>query len=198
MRAQRSLIVALMAITAQACALTDNEVQLEYQSVAGLIPNPNNTRVVFLSLIDDSRPDKSRLGVIRNAYGMETAKVLSKDDARIWVSNTLKGNLEQAGYTVRAVDGAFVPSANQFHLSGELIKAYSDPQMGFFTITMRGDVQATMQAEYQGRRSRKLIAGQSEEESLIATGGDLHKRVLNNALSDFIRKVMLWLDELKS
>jgi len=198
MRAHRSLIVALMAVIVQACAFIDNEVQLEYQSVAGLTPNPNNARIIFLSLIEDSRPDKSRLGVIRNTYGMETAKVLSNDDARIWVSNTLKGNFEQAGYTVRAVDGAFVPSADQFHLSGELSKAYSDPQMGFFTITMRGDVQATMQAEYQGRRSQKLIAGQYEEESLISTGGDLHKRVLNNALSDFVRKVMLWLDELKS
>lgn len=198
MRAQRLLIVALMAVTAQACAFIDNEVQLEYQFVARSTPNPSNTRVIFLSLIEDSRPDKSQLGVIRNAYGMETAKVLSKDDARIWVSNTLKGNFEQAGYTVRAVDEAFFPSANQFHLSGELIKAYSDPQMGFFTITVRGDVQATMQAEYQGRRSRKLIAGQYAEESLISTGGDLHKRVLNNALSDFVRKVMLWLDELKS
>lgn len=197
MRRQRLLMVVLLAISAQACALIDNEVQLEYQSVAGLTPNPNNTRVVFLSLLEDSRPDKSRLGVIRNAYGMETAKVLSKDDARIWVSNTLKGNLEQAGYTVRAVDGAFVPSANQFRLSGELIKAYSDPQMGFFTITMRGDVQATMQAEYQGRQSRKLVVGQYEEESLLSTGGDLHKRVLNSALEDFVRKVMAWLDELK-
>lgn len=198
MRALRVLIVALTAMAAQACALVDNEVQLEYQAVAGLTSSSGNARVIFLSLIEDSRPDKSRVGVIRNGYGMETAKVLSKDDASVWVSNTLKGNLEQVGYTVRAVDADFVPSANQLHLSGQLIKTYSDPQIGFLSITMRGDVQATMQAEYLGRRSRKLIVGQYEEESLISTGGDLHKRVLNNALSDFVRKAVLWLDELKS
>lgn len=198
MFAHRLLISAFLAIATQACAFIDNEVQLEYQSVTGLAPNPGNTRVIFLSLIEDSRPDKTRVGVIRNGYGMETANVLSKDDVRVWVSNTLKGNLEQAGYTVRTVEGAFTPTDGQFHLSGEIIRAYSDPRMGFFTITVQGDVQAAMQAEFLGRRTNKLIVGQYSEESLVSSGGDMHKRVLNSALLDFVQKVMLWLNELKS
>ena len=195
---RRLLIIALLTISAQACAFIDNEVQLEYQSVAGLTPNPSNTRVIFLSLIEDSRPDKMRVGVIRNGYGMETANVLSKDDVRVWISNTLKGNLEQAGYSVRAVEGAFAPTDGQFHLSGEIIKAYSDPQVGFLTITVQGDVQAVMQAQFQGRRTNKLIIGQYSEESLVSSGGDMHKRVLNNALLDFVQKAMSWLNELKN
>jgi hypothetical protein len=197
MRASRFFAVTLVAIAAQACAFIDNEVQLEYQSVAGLTPTPGNAQVIYLSLLNDSRTEKARVGVIRNGYGMETASVLSKDDARIWVSNTLKGNLEQAGYAVRTVETTFAPTANQFHLSGDLVSVYSDPRMGFFTITVQGDVQAAMQAEFQGRKTSKLIVGQYSEESLVSTGGDLHKRILNNALLDFVKKAMLWLDELK-
>ena len=181
-----------------ACAFVDNEVQLEYQSVAAIPTGGSNAGTIYVSLLEDERADKTKVGVIRNGYGMETAKVLTKDAPAIWVSNTLKGNLERSGYKVETVEKGFSPMPDQFYLSGSLSKVYSDPQMGFWAVTIKGDVQAFMRAQFNEKSTQKLITGWSEETSLFTTGGELHKGVLNKAVSDFVVNVLAWLAKLKT
>lgn len=191
-------LIAATSIIFSSCAFVDNEIQLEYQTVSTASVPSKNAGTIYMSLLKDERADKTKVGVVRNAYGMETAKVLTSDNPTIWVSNTLKGNLERSGYKVETVAEGFSPSRDQFYLSGSLMKVHSDPQMGFWTVTVRGDIEAFLHAQFGGQRTQSLIAGRSETESLVSTGGDLHKGVLNAALSDFVTKVLAWLQNLKT
>lgn len=193
-----TFLIVATSIIFSACAFVDNEIQLEYQTVSAASAPGSKTGTIYMSLFKDERTDKTKVGVIRNAYGMETAKVLTSDNPTIWVSNTLKGNLERSGYKVETVADGFSPSRDQFYLSGSLTKVHSDPQMGFWTVTVRGDVEAFLHAQFGGQRTQKLIVGHFETESLVSTGGDLHKGVLNSALSDFVTKVLTWLQSLKT
>ncbi len=195
---RRFFFVIVASIFFPACAFVDNEVQLEYQNVPGIAVGALKQGTIYLSLFEDRRIDKTKIGVIRNGYGMETAKVLTKDDPAIWVSNTLKGNLERIGYKVDTVEKGFSPGQGQFYLSGNITKVYSDPKVGFFVITVHGDVEALLQAEYNGRKTQEMIAGHTEETSMVTTGGEMHKGVLNQARADFVVKVSAWIEKLKN
>lgn len=198
MRFVKAAFIGMMALVGlSACAFVDNQVQLEAQQVADLPAGTGNGSTIFLALLEDSRTDKAKVGVIRNGFGAETAAVNTADKPAIWVSNSLKSNLEKAGYKVETVDGGFRPSGDQFLLSGNLIRAFSDPQVGFWGFTLKGDVQAIMKAEVGGRTTQATIAGQHEQMSMVSTGGEMHKGVLNGALQDFVRKVVAWLGELR-
>ena len=195
-RAWISTVAAVVLLPA--CAFIDNEIQLEYQEIASAQQDQSKKGTIFLSLFNDDRSDKSKVGVIRNTYGMVTASVLTKDDPAIWVSNSLAGNLKKVGYKVETVEKEFTPTKDQFYMYGNIIKIFSNPNMGFFTITVNGDVQAFVKAKYNGRETQEMISGHSDTESLISTGGDLHKGVLNEALLDFTQKVMAWLERLRN
>ena len=195
---RRFCFLIIASVFVPACAFVDNEVQLEYLNVPGVSSGGLKTGTVYMSLLEDERVDKTKVGVIRNAYGMETAKVLTKDQPAIWVTNTLKGNLESAGYKVETVEKGFSPAKDQFYLSGSLSKVFSNPEMGFWAVTLKGDVQAHMRAEFGGKSTQKLISGHSEEVSMLSTGGELHKGILNKAISDFVVNVLAWLAKLKT
>jgi hypothetical protein len=194
---RKLLFIVLLSSYLPACAFVDNEVQLEYQEVANITKTSDDLGIIYLGLFEDARTDRSRIGVIKNAYGMETAKVLSKDDPVVWISNTLKGNLQRKGYSVETVKKGFAPAEDQFFLTGKITKVMSDPKMGFWTIDVTGNVDAIVQANYGGRQKERVISGQSVTTSMLSTGGDLHKGVLNGAIADFVTKVISWLDELK-
>tara|TARA_Y100000294_G_C8412584_1_gene279438 strand:+ start:20 stop:610 length:591 start_codon:yes stop_codon:yes gene_type:complete len=194
----RIVFLILIFFLSPACAFIDNEVQLEYQDVESVAAKDPGQGTIYMSLFDDQRNDKTKIGVIKNSYGMETAKVFTKDDPVIWVSNSLKGGLEKSGFQVETIDKRFSPMPDQFFLSGDLIKVYSEPQVGFFTITHRGEVQVFVEAEYNGNSTRQMITGNSSTESLLTTGGETHKGVLNGALSDFVIKVVAWIKKLRN
>ncbi len=195
---RRFYFVIVASILFPACAFVDNEIQLEYQYVPGSSVSALKQGTIYLSLFEDRRIDKTKVGVIRNAYGMETAKVLTKDDPAIWVSNTLKGNLERSGYKVETVEKGFSPGKGQFYLSGNITKVYSDPKPGFWAFTVTGDVEALLQAEFKGQRTQEMIAGHKEETSIVSSGGEMHKGVLNQALADFVAKVSAWIEKLRN
>ncbi|MEO5337909.1 MAG: hypothetical protein H7841_13615 [Magnetospirillum sp. WYHS-4] len=197
MRIPGAPFIAVLATALSACAFIPNEVQLEVQLVPDLGSANGAGSTVYLALLDDVRSDKTKVGVVRNGFNMETAAVSTADNPSVWVSNSLKANLERAGYKVETVDGRFLPSSDQFLLSGRLSRAFSDPQAGLVSVTVRGDVEATMKADYGGRTTQVPIGGHHEQLSLVGTGGELHKGVLNAALQDFVRKVVAWVAELR-
>lgn len=198
MRFVKATLIGMLALVGlSACAFVDNQVQLEAQQVADLPAEAGNGSTVYLALLEDARTDKAKVGVIRNGFGAETAAVNTADKPAIWVSNSLKSNLEKAGYKVETVDGGFRPAGDQFLLSGNLTRTFSDPKVGFWAFTVTGDVEAIMKAEYAGRTTQATIAGHHEQMSMVSSGGEMHKGSLNNALQDFVRKVIDWLGELR-
>ena len=97
------VVILLIATLLPACAFVDEHVQLEYQDLPAVSNSAANQGTIFLSLFEDQRADKSKIGVVKNGYGMETAKVLTDDNPAVWITNTLKGNLERTGYKVSSV-----------------------------------------------------------------------------------------------
>ena len=43
-----------------------------------------------------------------------------------------------------------------------------------------------------------MIAGHKEETSIVSSGGEMHKGVLNQALADFVAKVSAWIEKLRN
>tara|TARA_E500000331_G_C17035595_1_gene617143 strand:- start:83 stop:685 length:603 start_codon:yes stop_codon:yes gene_type:complete len=195
--ALKFIIRLVLILPVSACAFVDNQIQLEFEAPSATEGATGNGETLVLALFKDQRSDKLKIGVIKNGYGMETAKVLTKDDPAVWISNAIKSTLEAEGYSVESVPAGGTPPSNRLQLSGTVTKVYSEPKMGFWTATITGDVEALIQAQFRGQTTSKLIAGRSEETSMITTGGDLHKRVLTSALDAFIKNFMSWFHSLR-
>lgn len=192
----KAIVLLLLAATLPACAFVDNEVQLEQQDFTGLKPGTGVGRTVYLTLLEDKRIDKTKVGIVKNGFGMETAKVLTKDDPAIWVSNSLKTNMIKAGYQVHTVNKRYQPSGNDILLTGKLTNVRAEPQLGILVPSILARVDTTMQARVNGKVKFRSISGMKEENVMVATGGDTFKGVLNMALQDYMKNFFDWLEEL--
>jgi len=80
------------------CAWGDRRVILTYAPIT--TPQPKKNITLKVAEFDDKRTIKDTVGYSRNAYGMRCAKVIPENSVTTWVTNALKAELINAGYTV--------------------------------------------------------------------------------------------------
>ena len=144
-------------------------------------------RVVVLNVTDD-RSEKSRIGNVRNTFGMDTADVVTSDDVRGWVENALKSELERAGYTVMQEGTSQTDDA--VGLQTSVMKVYCDVYM-----TYDGEVSLMLNLR-GGNRSpaSKLIEGEGSVGMNWAATAKSYAESLALALQNAISKVLIELD----
>ena len=80
------------------CAWGDRVIRLSYLPVSS--PQPKNNIVVKVNNFEDKRTITDTVGYSRNAYGMRCAKVIPENSVSEWVTNALKAELINLGYTI--------------------------------------------------------------------------------------------------
>jgi len=123
------------------CALTTANVKLQYQEMTTSYSLPYGTQLqipVSVQLFTDDRPQKA-LGTKKNAYGMETAAVVSDDDLASLLTNAIKKELARLRY--RVLDSH--PDA--ITIEGRINRFWVQPEISFFSDTIEGQSEVALQ-----------------------------------------------------
>ena len=134
--------------------------------------------------VTDERPNKARIGNVRNAFGMETADVVTKNDVAAWVAGALRHDLEALGYRVDASKAGTGEGAVQ--LEARVVEVYCDVYM-----TYDGDVTLDVTFATPGRPpSNKYYKGAGSVGVNWAATAESYSESLARALQDAISQVV--------
>jgi len=138
---------------------------------------------VYLT-VSDERSDRTRIGNVRNAFGMDTADVVTKDDIARWVEGAIAMELRQAGYEV--IQGDTNPGGDDvIGLDAEVLKVYCDVYMTYdgevsLMVNLKGD---------DGTEVRKQIEGKGGVGLNWAATAESYAESIALALQDAISKI---------
>ena len=162
------------------CAFGTRRPILKY--TIGTISKPQNNINIFVDTFIDDRLDKEVIGHVRNGYGMKTAKVVTVTSISDWVSEAMKAELQNSGYTVTTD-----PNTNNI-VEGEVIKVYCDSYM---TYDGEVGIEVTLKKNGEEIFSRKYL-GKDESINMACRAksyGITLERCLQKALVDAVHDI---------
>jgi hypothetical protein len=136
-RVRRMLFAALTAGTLGGCALSTRNATLVYPppdspglvAVANAAPSATAREASIVVLpFSDRRPDKTKLGNVRNGFGIKLAPIRTTDSVTVWVKNALALELTKAGFQV--TDSAAGSEAS-LTIGGDVLKANADAYLSY-------------------------------------------------------------------
>lgn len=142
-------IVVLLMIFASGCAFGTRRPILNYTAVTP-VRTPNNIAIKVVAF-EDSRINKKAIGEVRNAYGMKTADVITDTNIAEWITNALKSELRNAGYTVI--------EAAENEIQGEILKVYCRALLSYegevtIKVSLRKGNKKLLDKMYSGEASK--------------------------------------------
>ena len=164
------------------CALTTDQVTLNYKSpgVAAKIDGAGEVKV-FVDMFD-VRGMKDRVGVKKNAYGMEMAPIISETSVPLLVTTAIESELVLRGFSIG--EGAV-------RLFVELQKFYNDFKSGFWSGTAAAELLMNAQVKAPSGEIlySKLIVGNGNLPGIQLASGENAKIALEDALTDSMGKL---------
>ena len=185
--------VILAVMGASGCAFGTRQADLAYPpkekdggvvatAQAATTASPQGRRVVLA--VTDERPNKARIGNVRNAFGMDTANVVTNDDVAAWVAGALRHDLAAGGYSVDTSGAGAGEGTVQ--LEARVIEVYCDVYM-----TYDGDVTLDVTFTAPGRPPlEKYYEGAGSVGVNWAATAESYAESLARALQDAISQVM--------
>ena len=170
----------LIGLTLSSCAFGTRRPVLSYTAITP--SSPSNGIPIYVAPFSDERFDKDLIGYMRNGYGMRTAKVITETNLSDWVTDALKAELANAGYTVVDKD----PDAAQ--VSGEILQVFCDAFWMYegkveLDVSLRQGDAEILREKYRGTSQDVNIAGTSKSYALTL------EKSLQNLLRDVVRDV---------
>ena len=139
----------LLTMAISGCAFGTRRPTLDYLAVTPVKQQKNIA--IKVVVFKDDRPDKNIVGNVRNGFGLKTADVITETNVSEWVTNALKVELKNDGYTI--VD---VGAENE--ISGEVIKVYCDSYMCYegevmIKVLLKRASNVLLEKTYSGKAS---------------------------------------------
>ncbi len=161
------------------CAFGTRKPILSYSPITS--PRPAKGIAVQVAPLRDGRFEKELIGYMRNGYGMRTAKVVTETNISTWVTDALKAELTNAGYTVTEGSGPVT-------INGEVLQVFCDAYLQYegkveLSLTVRRGSEVLLQKKYQGTSESLNLAGTSKSYALTL------EKSLQSALRDVIREI---------
>lgn len=154
------VVLPALALLASGCALMNQHVELHDLAAA---PLPRTvSRDVLLRDLYDARSDPTRVGVVKNGWGMETAMVFSDDDVPAVLSDALAAALHSVGWTVRRAAPTEVvppPQGEAWVVSGWVRSVMSEPIVGMWAIDLVAEAEVTLEVRTAARVYRRTVRG---------------------------------------
>jgi len=180
-------ILAAASFSIFGCALTKDKVDIGY------VPTPNAPRIAGAGAVSvtasDQRPDKSRIGVKKNGYGMEMAPIESKRAVSDYVREAIETELKNRGFRI---------GQGQHRVNVVILRFANDFKMGFFAGDAAAEVQ--MEVSIPGTGFSKRIDTQGKEPDIQLASGRNAQLALEDALSKGLHQLFAdkaFLDALK-
>ena len=115
------VLLVIVAILANGCALTTEYVDIEYIPEAGVSKVDGADFVEVSVKLTDMRTTKDKVSCKKNGYGMEMAAIISNDDVTTLVANAIEDELRNRGFKI---------TEGGVQVDIELNKFYNDFKVG--------------------------------------------------------------------
>ena len=144
-----AIIACVMIVTVSGCAFGTRRPTLDYSAVTPVKAQKNIA--IKVTIFKDERPDKNIVGNVRNGWGLKTADVITETSVSEWVTNALKSELKNDGYTV-------VDTSAENEIGGEVIKVYCDSYMCYegevmMKVSLKKSTNVLFEKTYSGKAS---------------------------------------------
>jgi len=134
----------------------------------------------------DERTEKGLVGKVRNGYGMHTADVIAKNSVTEWVTQALKLELQNRGFTVVVGTPKDPVEAGTIVISGEVLNVFCDM---YFSYT--GQVSLVVKlSDSTGELFRRHYAGEGSAGLAWAATSESFGYSLSLALSSALSKFL--------
>jgi hypothetical protein len=145
-----------------ACALTAGTIAPPAQSVRTGLEGGGERPVLVLAGWADERPVRTRCGMKKNGYNMDTADMRCAAEPAQWLPGLLATELKAAGFAVLQA-----PSPDALAIEGHLLQFFVEPKVGAFTFSPEADVHVRLVVtSTEGLRAERSFYVKGIEESL--------------------------------
>lgn len=120
---RKCILLVVLVLLLSGCAFTGRKLMLNY-SVALPLVQKNNIAIKVEKFKDERTWSKTKVGDVKNGYGMRCSEIIPQNDVCVWITDALKAELTNAGYTVDS-DMA----AN--NTEGSVLEVYTDAWMNY-------------------------------------------------------------------
>lgn len=177
-------VIFLIFIIFSGCAFVDQSVRLSYEPVGAMQTRTQSEVGVYP--VNDSRPDKKVIGVVRNLRGDKTADTVLDEgqDVSGWVTDAIISELEQAGFRVSKLQ---ISSWSGTIVSGDVSSIIFDTSPDFYyqanliiNVEARNGETIILKKTYEGNGKAYAKWGTDEERDTAM------KAALQDAVSQFV------------
>ncbi len=150
--------------------------------------------IIVFSPFADDRHERPRCGMQKNGYNMDTADVICTEPPGRWLADALALELTRAGYKPLQADA--VPGPNTVIVRGTVGRLFLEPKHDFFTLTVEGDIAATVVVTSpNGLKAERKFYVKGTETDLASTEGTF-QAAANAATRQISRSMVAALTEL--
>ena len=187
-----ALLVVIGAGPLTGCALTPRNATLIYPPAepegavsvahAATPPASNGISITVLPFVD-RRADTTKVGGVRNGFGMKLASIRTVNSVAAWVPEALTYELKAAGYA--AAPAATAPDTS-LAISGEILKAETD---AYFTYGGEVELLVTL-TDGDRELIRRTYIGKGSGGTNWGATAKSYAQSLSMALADVLRQVI--------
>ena len=160
------------------CALTEDQVDVDYKAPAQSVRIQDASLMAVAVTARDGRVSyRDRVSTKKNGYGMEMAKIVSRNDVLALVREAVEKEFSRFGFKIGTDD---------LQAAVDLQAFYSDFKMGFFA----GDAVAEVSFNLTVRAPKgeilyaRTYRGVGRNENVLLAGGDQAQPALQAALTN--------------
>lgn len=113
------LLLFALVLCLSGCAFGTRKPMLTYTTTLPAV-SKNNIAVKVLPFKDERTWSKDKIGDVKNAYGMRCADIIPQNNVSEWITDALKKELSNAGYSVS--DDSTVSNT----IEGAVLEVYTD------------------------------------------------------------------------
>jgi len=126
------------ALLSSACAFSNISLTLPTRGLERPLSGGKGRQVIVVAPFADEREIKTRCGMQKNGYNMDTADAVCQGDPAAWIAQLLADELRATGFTVLTVDAAHRPGA--LRIEGSLGKLFVEPVIGAWSGSLEADL----------------------------------------------------------
>jgi uncharacterized lipoprotein len=175
----RLAMVLGIAFALNGCALTTDRIDLAYTPQQGAKTVVGADGVTVNVVVNDQRPDKSKVSSKKNGFGMEMAPIVATEDVAITVRRAIQQELTSRGFALGA-DDALV------NITADITRFYNDHKTGFFAGDAVADLNLAVEVKSKSGEQlfvKQVVAQGVEANTQLMTGNNA-RIALNQALEN--------------
>ena len=196
---KRSLILYLLLlglIYLSGCAITDYTITRAYDPQVNKLENTQNYSICTkVNYTAEFTSDVRAVGVKKNGYNQETARVYLNDSVENWILNAFQQELKMAGYLINDKN-----AKNQINVTMNVEQFFVEPWVGFWSANLWSILKIETKVEIANKNEfyiRKFVSYNSKRTPVWPDNmfSDRIIAVAQKTIPDVVRQINILLKE---